>query len=158
MSTTAASATAFVAAPIEHVFPAITSHDATKFYPKWGVLPGVVQVRDESGPWDVVGQTRQLVMSDASTFTETITDFDVDELFAYTLTDFTRLFGILVAFAHSEWRFSRVEGGTAIAWTYAFTSRPGWAAVVASIVRLAWAPYMRKVLPAIAASAALAAV
>jgi hypothetical protein len=158
MSTRSASASAFVARPIDPVFPVITTHDPARFYPKYGVLPAVVAVRDQTGDWDAVGQTRQLVLSDGGTVVETLTNVAAPDFFGYTLTDFTGLFATLVASARSEWRFARVEGGTSIAWTYSFTSRPGWGVVVASIVRFAWAPYMRKVLPSIAASAAAATV
>jgi hypothetical protein len=44
-----------------------------------------------------------------------------------------------------------VGSGSTIAWTYSFTAKPGWGAALALIVRFAWAPYMRTVLPPIAA-------
>ena len=34
------------------------------FYPKSGALPGVVEVRNQTGNWDKPGQTRQLMLSD----------------------------------------------------------------------------------------------
>ena len=153
MSTHSASATAYVAAPPREVFPRLTQHDATRFYPRSGVLPAVVEVRDQTGGWDVAGQTRTLVLSDGSSLTETLRVV-TEPVFAYDLTDFTGLFGALVQGARAEWRVVAEGDGTSIAWTYAFTSKPGRGALVAAIVRLAWAGYMRQVLPAIAASTA----
>jgi hypothetical protein len=151
VSTRSASATAHVDAPPHEVFPRLTQHDATRFYPRSGVLPAVVAVRDQTGGWDAAGQTRTLVLSDGGTVRETLRVV-TEPLFAYDLSDFTGVFGVLVAGARSEWRVVAEGEGSSIAWTYAFTSKPGWGLVLAAIVSLAWAPYMRKVLPPIAAS------
>ena len=155
MSTHSASATAYVDAPASRVFPRLTQHDPTKFYPKSGLLPAVVEVRDQTGGWDAAGQTRTIVLSDGGSILETLGSAH-PPLFSYDLTRFTGLFGILVAKAHSEWTVADADDGGAgrstIAWTYSFTSRPGRGFVIAAIVRLAWGPYMRRVLPAIAAS------
>ena len=124
--------------------------DPTKFYPKSGALPAVVEVRHQTGPWDVVGQTRMLMLSDGGHVIETITDTDSPTYFAYELSDFQKLFGALVSGARAEWRFEREAGGTSIRWTYTFFAKPGRGWAVALIVRVLWAPYMRRVLPPIA--------
>jgi hypothetical protein len=117
------------------------------------VLPGVVEVRDQSGAWDAVGRSRTLVLSDGGTVTETLRVV-TPPLFAYDLSRFTGFFGRLVASGRSEWRVAEHAGGSSIEWTYTFTAKPGWGFAVAAIMRLAWARYMRRVLPAIAASTA----
>jgi len=153
VSTHSASASAHVAAPPSDVFRRLTQHDATRFYPRSGVLPAVVEVRDQTGGWDAAGQTRTVVMSDGGTFTETLRVV-TEPVFAYDLTEFTGFFGVLVARARSEWRVTADGDGSTIDWTYAFTAKPGRGLLVAAIVRLAWAGYMRTVLPPIAASTA----
>lgn len=124
--------------------------DPTTFYPKYGPLPAVVAVRDQTGTWDTVGRTRTLMLSDGGHVIETITDADSPTYFAYELSDFQKLFGMLVSGARAEWRFERVEAGTRIRWTYTFFGKPGRAWIVKLIVKLFWAPYMHKVLPPIA--------
>ena len=124
--------------------------DPTKYYPKFGPLPAVVGVRDQTGPWDTVGQSRTLVLSDGSSVVETITDADSPTFFAYELSNFTKLFGKLVAGARAEWRFERIDTGTSIRWTYTFHAKRGRGWIVAAIVRLFWARYMNRVLPPIA--------
>ncbi|MEQ1736327.1 MAG: SRPBCC family protein [Rhodoglobus sp.] len=125
--------------------------DAARFYPKFGPLPAVIEVRDQVGAWDAVGQTRTLRLSDGGSVVETITDADSPTLFAYELSDFTKIFGRLVSGARAEWRFERVEAGTSIRWSYEFfpLAARGW--IVGLIVRLFWARYMKRVLPPIAA-------
>ena len=124
--------------------------DPARFYPRSGPLPGVVEVRGQTGPWNTVGQTRLLALSDGGHVVETITDAESPTLFAYELSDFQGLFGALVPGARAEWRFEREAEGTSIRWTYTFFGRPGRRWIVALIVRLLWAPYMRRVLPPIA--------
>ena len=124
--------------------------DPAKFYPRSGLLPAVVAVHDQSGTWDTVGRTRKLMLSDGGHVIETITDTDSPTYFAYELSDFQKLFGSLVSGARAEWRFERVETGTQISWTYTFFGKPGRNWIAALIVRLLWAPYMKRVLPPIA--------
>ena len=124
--------------------------DPTKFYPRFGPLPAVVAVRNQTGAWDTPGRTRQLMLSDGGHVIETITDAVSPNYFAYELSDFQKLFGMLVTGARAEWRFDRVAGGTRIHWTYTFHGKPGRAWIVKLIVKLWWGPYMQKVLPPIA--------
>lgn len=115
------------------------------------MLPAVTDVRDQTGTWDAVGDSRTLVLSDGGTVRETLRVVDPPS-FAYDLTHFTGFFGRLVASGGSVWRIGPRDDGGTIEWTYTFVARRGWGVAVALIMRLAWAPYMRRVLPAIAAS------
>lgn len=140
-----------VAAPPHVVFPRLIAHDPARFYPKAGVLPGVVAVRDQTGTWDAPGLTRTLDLSDGGSVMESLRVAELP-LFAYDLSAFTGVFGALVAGARSEWRVEPHGSGSTIEWTYTFAAKRGWGFIVAAIVRFLWAPYMRSVLPAIAAS------
>jgi hypothetical protein len=121
------------------------------FYPKSGLLPAVLEVRDQTGAWDAPGQTRQLMLSDGGSVVEHIRTVESPSFFAYELTDFQKLFGRIVKYARSEWRFTEVAEGTHIQWTYTFFALPGMRWVLAAIVGLLWRPYMAKVLPGIVA-------
>jgi len=123
--------------------------DPTKFYPKYGPLPAVVAVREQTGSWDAVGRTRRLMLSDGGHVIETIAVVDSPRYFAYNLTEFQQLFGMLVTDATAQWRYDRVATGTKVTWTYTFRPKRGASLIVAGIVRFWWAPYMKKVLPPI---------
>lgn len=151
MTSTSASATAPSAALPDAAWAFVAHHDPTVYYPRFGPLPAVTAVHDQTGPWTVVGQTRRLALSDGGSVVETITDADSPTLFAYDLSGFQRLFGRLVAGARAEWRFERDGGGTRIRWAYEFHPKRGRRLVVALIVRVWWARYMRRVLPRVAA-------
>jgi len=126
----------------------------TEFYPRFGPLPAVVGVRHQPQEWDVVGSTRTLDLSDGGHVVETITQSEPGVFFGYDLSGFEKLFGRLVSGARAEWTFTP-EGSsgaaTRIRWTYAFHPLPGRGWIVRAIVAALWAPYMRRVLPAIVA-------
>ena len=146
MSTTA-KAEGFAPAKPDKTFAILTPSDPTRFYPKYGLLPAVVEVRDQTGAWDAVGQSRTLVLGDGSTVVERLEAVDAPRRFSYRLTDFTGFFGSLVAFATAEWDFDASIEGTRIRWTYTFHAQPkrGW--VVRLIVSQLWSRYMKRVLP-----------
>jgi len=130
--------------------------DPAGYYPSYGPLPAVVGVRDQSGDWRTPGHERTLELSDGGFVIERLTDASSPTFFAYDLRDFQKLFGGLVSGARAEWSFERIAEGTSIRWTYAFHPRPGRRWIVALIVRVAWAPYMKRVLARIAAETASA--
>jgi hypothetical protein len=146
-----ARAEGFAPAKPDRTFAIVTPSDPTRFYPKYGPLPAVVAVRNQTGAWDAAGQSRTLVLSDGSTVVERLTVVEPPRRFAYRLSDFTGAFGNLVAFAEAEWDFDASVVGTRIRWTYSYHAQPkrGW--IVRVIVRVFWARYMKKVLPGLIA-------
>ncbi len=139
-----------VATPQQWTWDILVPIDPARFYPKFGPLPAVIGVKKQTGPWDVVGSSRELQLSDGGTVTETITDVRAPSFHGYRLTEFTKLFGRLVDYAHSEWEFAPEQRGTTVTWTYTFVAKKRWGWLVGLIVRLFWDPYMRQVLPEIA--------
>jgi hypothetical protein len=139
-------------APLASTWATATPLTPVGYYPKSGALPGVVEVRNQTGAWDAPGQTRQLMLSDGGWVIEHTMDVEPNRFFAYNLTDFQKLFGKLVEHARAEWTFTEVPGGTNIHWSYTFFPMSGGAnLLLAPIVRLLWGPYMRRVLPGIVA-------
>lgn len=138
--------------PIEDAYERVTLVDPTTVYPRFGPLPAVTAVHEQTGVWDTVGFTRRLALSDGGSVRERIVVADDPGHFAYELTDFQKLFGELVRGARADWRLTAVDGGTRIDWTYEFHPLPGRGWLVSLIQRLFWAPYMQRVLPAIARS------
>lgn len=131
----------------DRTFAIVTPADPVRFFPRDGVLPGVVAVENQSGSWDAVGRSRTLRLSDGSTVVERIVTVAPPSRFEYRLADFTGRFGGLVAFAEVEWDFDAAVEGTRVRWIYTFHAQPkrGW--LVRLIVTLAWRRYMRRVLP-----------
>ena len=139
--------------PLDWTWSILVPIDPARFYPKFGPIPATVAVREQSGPWDSVGQTRKLMLADGGHVIETITDVEKPQagsaFFAYELTDFQKLFKLLVDHGRAEWTYTETPDGTLVHWTYTFVPRKnrGWA--VGLIVRLWWGRYMSEVLPEI---------
>lgn len=153
MRVSRASAEVELAAPCENAWSAATLHSPALYYGRFGVIPAVSGVKGQHGDWDSVGKTRTLSLSDGGSVVEEITDVATHEFFAYNLSHFTGVFGAIVAGARAEWDFWRSPSGSGIRWTYSFTAKPGAGVVVALIVRVVWARYMRVTLAKIARAA-----
>ena len=136
-------------ASLERTWDVATMHTPVGLYPRAGLLPAVVEVRDQTGHWDGVGQTRKLMLSDGGSVIEHTTNVDRLEFFAYNLTDFQKVFGVMVESARAEWTFSQAPNGILIRWRYTFHSKSGYGLPLAAIIKLLWGPYMRRVLPGI---------
>ena len=137
--------------PLDWTWSILVPIDPARFYPKFGPIPATVAVREQSGPWDSVGQTRKLMLADGGHVIETITDVEKPQagsaFFAYELTDFQKLFKRLIDHARGEWTFTEQDGGTLVSWTYSFYPRPRWGWAVRFIMRRYWGPYMHRILP-----------
>lgn len=120
-------------------FEVVVPVDLSVVFRPWGPFPGVRGVRNQTGSWDRVGVSRNPNLTDGSTVTETLTEYDPGHSFAYELTDFTNLLGRLVVGVRGEWTFTSDGCGTLIRWTYEFKPRPG----VRGLVRLGLAPVWR---------------
>lgn len=137
----------FAPAKPDRTFAIMTPSDPTRFYPRFGPIPAIVRVEDQTGAWDAVGQSRKLIFSDGGTVIERLKVVDPPRRFAYQLTDFTGFFSTLVAFADAEWDFDASVEGTRIRWTYTYHAQPqrGW--IVRALVAVVFSRYMKKVLP-----------
>jgi len=151
MVTTSATVENITIAPLERAWEISTPLTPVGFYPTFGPLPAVTEVRDQTGAWDGAGQTRQLMLSDGGSVIEHLELVEAPRRFEYRLSDFQKLFGKLVSGARAEWLYTAVSGGTSIRWTYTFEPYPRARVLVAMIVKLFWGPYMRRVLPGIIA-------
>lgn len=139
----------FATAPLNLIWDVATMHTPVGLYPKVGLLPAVVEVRDQTGDWDRVGQTRQLMLSDGGSVIEHTANVDRLKFFAYNLTDFQKFFGVMVVGARAEWTFTTAPNGTLIRWRYTFHAKGGYGMPLAAIVKILWGPYMARVLPGI---------
>jgi hypothetical protein len=146
-----ATVTALAPARPTQTFAIMTPVDPSAFYPRFGVIPATVAVRDQTGAWDAEGQTRQLVLSDGGSVVETLKSVQKPYRFVYELTDFRGVFGLLVDHARAEWLFAEEEQRTRVRWTYTFFAKPGRGLFVAAIVKAFWGPYMKHVLPGLVA-------
>jgi hypothetical protein len=114
----------------------------------YGPVPAVTGTSDQTGPWDVVGSSRTVHLSDGSSATERVTRCEAPQTFGYTVRGFTNPVRFLAREARGVWVFE--ERGE-VRWTYAFAARsPVHALVLAPVVKLFWRGFMRRALDALA--------
>lgn len=153
MSAISTVVTASIEAPLAQTFEiAVPIHVPAIMKPR-GLLPGVARVEDATGPWNAVGQSRRLYLTDGSSVFEEMTDYAPNHHFAYRVSQFTGPFGGLVSEARGEWNFTQTAPGrTQIDWTYAFTPKSALARpFVWLIVKVLWPGYLRNALTLTAA-------
>jgi hypothetical protein len=133
----------------EPTFDAIVPVDLTTILPGFGPIPGVLGVRDQSGPWSSVGATRLVVLSDGSVTPERITVHQSGRYFAYRVGPFAPPLGLLAAHADGAWWFTDVSAGvprTHIRWSYTFALTSPAAPISGPVVQRVWRAYARRVL------------
>lgn len=112
-----------------------------------GPIPAVVDVRDQTGRWDLPGRSRTVVLANGATVREVITlsepPYEGRAAFGYEVTGFSGPIGLLARSARGLWTFHADAGRTRIDWTYGFEptgviARP----MLALIVSTFWRSYM----------------
>ena len=137
------------AVPVEvgAAFDRLIGHPLTDLMSRrYGLLPPIREVRDQSGPWDTVGQTRTIVTSDGGTMRERLTEVVRPERFDYVLTDFTGAFKPLVSHVDGRWAFAPVGTGVLITWSWTLHPTSAYAARVLPLVGRMWRGYARQAL------------
>jgi hypothetical protein len=148
-----ASAEALVAGEPAAVFDTVVAVDPADWYPRFGPLPAVLRVTDQTAAFTEPGARRTLHLSDGGSVVEEVVQVDTPRSHSYQLTGFQKLFGHLVRSARADWVFAPDPRGVRIRWTYTFYPLRGRGLLVSPIVLVLWAAYMRKVLPPIARNA-----
>lgn len=123
-------------------FERVAPIDLSLIFRAWGPFPGVRGVRDQTGPWDRIGASRTPLLTDGSTATETLTEYQPGNSFAYEITGFTNVLGRLVTGVRGEWTFTPDGSGTLIRWTYEFLPRTARYPLIRFGLAPPWRRYM----------------
>ena len=140
-----------VNAPEEQAWRVFIPVDLTRLFKGKWPLPAVTQVSNQTGPWDVVGQTRKVSLSDGAELSEEVTGVEPPgprgARFGYTVRGYSGFIGMLVKEGRGFWVFQDRGDKTAITWRYSFLphnrlTQP----LVILIVALFWRRYMQDAL------------
>jgi len=94
------------AASPQHAFKVNVPIDLSSVFKGWGPFPAVRGVESQTGACDPVDASRNPVLCDGTTATETLTEYTVCHGFAYEVTGFTNILGRLVEGVRGEWTFT----------------------------------------------------
>ena len=136
--------TASVPTDLATTFRHLTGMDVPAVFRGVGPLPAVTAVRNQTGNWDAVGQTRTIVLSDQSTASETLDNYQFPHTFGYTVTGYTSVLRLLVTKGIATWHCTSTPAGTLISWQYAYHARSVLAVPLLWLLMvLFWKKYMR---------------
>lgn len=118
----------------------------TIFRRRYGPIPPIKQVRDQTGGWDAAGQTRKVLLTGGGSMREELTRVDPPRSFSYTLTDIRGLLAPLVSWVEGEWLFTPKGTGTEVTWRWTVHPRFHLAAPLIPVFGRFWQGYARQAL------------
>lgn len=123
----------------------------TVFRRWYGPIPPIKEVRDQTGTWDTVGQTRTVVLTGGGSMREELTSLDPPQSFGYTLTGVTGPMAPLVGMVEGQWRFTPKGTGTEVTWRWIIHPRSALAAPALPVLAKLWQGYARQALEELSA-------
>ena len=122
MATVTLSQSRAVPVPVDEAFDRVLPHPLTEIFRRRRLaIPPIREVRDQSGEWGSVGQTRTIATADGGTVLETLTSNERPHSFGYTISDVRGPMKPLVASAEGLWTFEPAGTGTRITWSWLLT-------------------------------------
>jgi len=129
------------------VFEAALSLPLPQLYcRRYGPLPPIVEVRDQHGAWDTVGQTRVFVTADRGSMREEMLAIESPTTFTNRLTVLTGPFRPVVATIEESWSFAEAGSGTEATWEWNLFPRSAPARLALPVVGRLWRGYAGGVL------------
>ncbi len=116
------------------------------FRRRYGPLPPIKQVREQTGAWDKPGQTRTVVLSGGGSMREELTRVDPPRSFGYRLTDLKGPLAPLVDWIDGEWLFTDGAAGTKVTWRWSLHPKSALAAPLLPVFGTLWQGYARRAL------------
>ena len=118
----------------------------TIFCRRYGPIPPIKQVREQTGAWDAPGQTRKVLLTGGGSMREELTSVDPPRSFSYTLTDIKGPLAPLVSRVEGEWLFTRKGTGTEVTWRWTIHPKFRLAALLMPVFGRLWQGYARQAL------------
>ncbi|WP_375431872.1 SRPBCC family protein [uncultured Friedmanniella sp.] len=139
--------TGSIAAPVEAVFEATLSLPLPQLYARrYGPMPPIVEVRDQQGAWETIGQTRVFVTADGGTMREEMLTLDPPREFSNRLTVLSGPFKPVVRAIEESWSFRAVGATTEATWEWNLHARSAPARLLVPLVGRLWRGYAGGVL------------
>ena len=129
----------------DDVFRDMVPMPLPSLFRKWyGPIPPIKEVRDQTGDWDAVGQSRTVVLVGGGSMREELTTYNPPHSFGYTLSDIKGPLSPLVGSVDGEWAFEPLGAGTNVIWRWTIYPRTGLTAPLLPVFGMLWKGYARQ--------------
>ena len=118
----------------------------TLFSHWYGPIPPIKAVRDQTGDWSAVGQTRNVDLTGGGGMRETLTRVDAPHAFGYTLTDVRGAMAPLIDHVEGLWAFSEHGTGTKVSWQWTLYPKSALTAPALPVFARIWRGYANQAL------------
>ncbi len=129
----------------EELFNALVPMPLPALFHRWyGPIPPIKEVRDQSGDWDAVGQTRTILLTGGGSIREQLTSYDAPRSFGYVLSDIKGPMAPLVSGIDGLWSFGPAGTGTKVTWRWTIRPRSAVSARLLPAFGKVWMGYARQ--------------
>jgi hypothetical protein len=133
--------------PAEQAFHRTLPAPLPEIFRRWhGPFPPVKEVREQTGAWDSVGQTRTVLLVGGGSTREELTSVDPPQAFGYRLTNVTGPMALLVDHVLGDWIFTPAAGGTEVTWRWDIHSKSPLTSWALPLFGRMWKGYARQAL------------
>lgn len=140
-----------VAVAVEDAFDGTLPLPLPQLFRHWyGPIPPIKEVLDQSGPWQVAGQTRTVRLTGGGSMAEELTGVDRPRAFDYRLTGISGPLSPLVRLVEGRWEFAPAGAGATVTWRWVIHPRSALAAPVMPVFGWLWKGYARRALAQLA--------
>lgn len=116
------------------------------FSRRYLVFPPIREVRDQTGEWGTVGQTRTIVTSDGGSLRETLTSVDRPSSFGYRIDQVRGPMKPLVCGIEGRWTLEPRGTGCRVTWAWNIQPANGAGALLMPLLGRMWQGYARQAL------------
>ena len=110
----------------------------------YGPIGPVKAIRDQTGDWSTVGQTRTVVQVGGSSMHEELTVVDAPNVFRYRLSRVTGPLAALVDHIDGEWLFTPTGTGTTVTWRWTVHPKSTAAGLAMPAFAVLWRGFARQ--------------
>jgi hypothetical protein len=118
----------------------------TLFRRWYGPIPPIKAVRDQTGDWVTVGESRTLKLAGGGSVREELLRIDAPDSFGYQLSNIKGPLSALVGRVDGEWAFAPAGTGTNVTWRWTLHPRSVLAAPALPVFARLWRGYARRAL------------
>jgi hypothetical protein len=126
----------------EELFRDMVPMPLPTLFKRWyGPIPPIKEVRDQTGDWDTVGQSRRIFLTGGGSMREQLTSYDAPTSFGYTLSEIKGPMAPLVGGVDGLWSFETVNDQTKVTWRWTIRPRSALTAPILPIFGKLWKGY-----------------